>query len=103
MARIAFIGLGRMGSGMAARLLAAGHEVAVYNRSPEKAEALRAKGAHVGASARDAARGAEAVIAMTANDDSSREVWLGESGALAAGLPAGALAIECSTLSYDWV
>jgi 3-hydroxyisobutyrate dehydrogenase len=103
MARIGFIGVGRMGSGMAARLLAAGHDVAVYNRTLAKATPLREKGARVCHSARDAAVGAHAVIAMTADDDSSRAVWLGESGALAADLAPGTLAIECSTLSYDWV
>jgi hypothetical protein len=103
MARIGFIGLGRMGSGMAARLLAAGHDVAVYNRNPAKTAALHDNGAHVYHTARDAAAGAHAVIAMTADDDSSRAVWLGESGVLAAILAPGALAIECSTLSYDWV
>lgn len=102
MARIAFIGVGRMGSGMAARLLAAGHELAVYNRSLEKTETLREKGARVCLTARDAALGADVVISMTANDESSRAVWLGESGVLAAGLAPGGLAIECSTLSYDW-
>jgi 3-hydroxyisobutyrate dehydrogenase len=103
MARIGFIGLGRMGSGMAARLIAAGHEVAVYNRSLAKAAPLSEMGARVCHTARDAATGAHAVIAMTADDDSSRAVWLGENGALAANLAPGSLAIECSTLSYDWV
>src|SRR5690242_12396960 len=103
MARIGFIGLGRMGSGMAARLLAAGHDLAVYNRSYAKSAALREKGARVCHSARDAAVGAHAVIAMTADDDSSRAVWLGEKGVLAADLAPGTLAVECSTLSYDWV
>lgn len=103
MARIAFMGLGRMGSGMAARLLAAGHEVAVYNRSRERAEPLRAKGARVAMSPREAALGADAVLAMTANDESSRATWFGDHGALAAELAPGALAIECSTLSHEWV
>jgi 3-hydroxyisobutyrate dehydrogenase len=103
MARIGFIGLGRMGSGMAARLLAAGHDVAVYNRTIAKTAVLREQGARVYHTARDVAVDAHAVIAMTADDDSSRAVWLGESGALAATLAPGALAIECSTLSHDWV
>jgi 3-hydroxyisobutyrate dehydrogenase len=103
MARVAFIGLGRMGHGMAARLLAAAHDVAVYNRSISKTQALREKGARVCVSARDAASGADAVIAMTADDESSRAVWMGENGVLAAQLASGALAIECSTLSHEWV
>jgi 3-hydroxyisobutyrate dehydrogenase len=88
---------------MAARLLAAGHDVAVYNRSVSKTQGLREKGARVCVSPRDAATGAEVVIAMTADDESSRAVWMGESGVLAAQLASGALAIECSTLSHEWV
>ena len=103
MARVAFIGLGRMGSGMAGRLLAAGHDLAVYNRSVSKAQALRESGARICMSAREAAAGAEVVIAMTANDESSRAVWMEESGVLAAQLASGVLAIECSTLSHEWV
>jgi 3-hydroxyisobutyrate dehydrogenase len=88
---------------MAARLLAAGHDVAVYNRSVSKTQGLREKGARVCVSPRDAATGAEVVIAMTADDESSHAVWMGESGVLAAQLASGALAIECSTLSHEWV
>lgn len=101
--KVAFIGLGRMGSGMAARLLASGHDVAVYNRSPEKAEPLRERGARLCASPRNAAVGVDAVIAMTADDQTSRAAWMGERGVLAGDVPSGALAIECSTLSHDWV
>lgn len=91
-----------MGSGMAARMIAAGHEVAVFNRSIDKARALQARGAKVCASAREAATGAEAVITMTADDESSRAVWLGADGVLSARLAPNALAIECSTISHDW-
>src|SRR5689334_25443540 len=101
--RVAFIGLGRMGSGMAARMIAAGHAVAVFNRNLEKARALEPKGAKVCASAREAAMGAEAVVTMTADDESSRAVWMGTEGVLSARLAPKALAIECSTLSHDWV
>jgi 3-hydroxyisobutyrate dehydrogenase len=101
--KVAFVGLGRMGGGMAARLLAAGHDVRVYNRSPEKARALRERGARVCASAREAGEGAEAIVAMTADDSSSHAIWMGEAGVLAADIPSGAVAIECSTLSHDWV
>lgn len=103
MARVAFVGLGRMGSGIAARVLAAGHDVAVFNRSIEKTLALEKRGALVFDTAREAAAGADAVITMTANDESSRAVWMGDDGVLAAELRDGTLAIECSTLSYDWV
>jgi 3-hydroxyisobutyrate dehydrogenase len=102
MGPIAFCGLGQMGAGMARRLVGAGHDVAVWNRTRGKAEALREIGVRIADSPADAAAGAEAAFAMVADDDASRAVWLGPSGMLER-LPAGALAIECSTLSHDWV
>jgi 3-hydroxyisobutyrate dehydrogenase len=100
--RVAFIGLGRMGLAMAGRLLDAGHDVAVYNRTAGKAAPLTARGARLAASPGAAADGADAVFSMVADDAASRAMWLGDEGALAA-LAAKALVIECSTLSYDWV
>jgi 3-hydroxyisobutyrate dehydrogenase len=100
MARVAFIGLGRMGHGMAGRYLDAGFSVAVFNRSKAKAEDLIARGAQWATSPADAAIDAEAVVTMVADDAASRAVWLGEDGA-AATMKAGTLAIECSTVSYD--
>ena len=99
MARVAFIGLGRMGRGMAGRYLDAGFTVAVWNRSKAKAEDLIARGAHWATSPEDAAIDADAVVTMVADDEASRRVWLGEDGA-AANMKAGALAIECSTVSH---
>ena len=92
-----------MGAGMAGRLLGAGHEVAVFNRTPSRAAPLVRAGARLAGSPREACEKAEAVVAMTADDTSSRAMWLGEHGALAAGLAPQALAIECSTLSHAWV
>ncbi len=103
MARVAFIGLGKMGGGMAHRLLQAGHEVTVHNRTRAKAEALAERGASIAATPREAAAGADAVFAMVSDDRASRAVWLGPDGVLAAELGPGAFAIECSTLSHDWV
>lgn len=103
MKRIAFLGLGRMGAGMATRLLAVGHRLTVYNRTAARAEALVRAGAALAPTPRDACDGADAVFAMTADDGSSRAMWCGEDGALAARVARGALAIECSTLSHDWV
>lgn len=100
--KVAVLGLGIMGSGMARQLLAAGFDVAVWNRSCEKAEPLGDAGAHIGSTPADAATGAAIVVAMLANDDVSRTVWTGEDGALAAMAP-GAIAIESSTLTGDWV
>ena len=101
--RIAFLGLGKMGSGMAARLLVAGHTLSVYNRTLSRAEPLGRLGAQVTASARAASEKADIIIGMTADDESSRAMWLGEHGALAAANAPDALVIECSTLSHDWV
>jgi len=99
MARVAFIGLGRMGHGMAGRYLDAGFEVAVWNRSKAKADDLIARGARWAASPEDAAKEADAVVTMVADDEASRRVWLGKNGGAAA-MKAGALAIECSTVSH---
>ena len=111
MARIAFIGLGKMGLGMAGRLLVAGHQLNVYNRTPEKAAPLMAAGVRLCASPGEACGDADAVVSMVADDAASREIWFGADGVLAAmaaragsGTPGrGAFAIECSTLSHEWV
>jgi 3-hydroxyisobutyrate dehydrogenase len=99
MAHIAFIGLGRMGHGMAGRYLDNGFTVAVWNRSRSKADDLVARGARWAASPADAADGADAVVTMVADDEASRAVWLGQGGA-AAKAKTGTLAIECSTVSH---
>lgn len=103
MAKIAFLGLGKMGSGMASRLLAARHEVRVYNRTREKAERLGREGAVVCATPREASAGAAAIFGMCADDEASRWLWCGPDGVFSAELAPGAFAIECSTLSHDWV
>ena len=92
MTKLAFIGLGRMGHGMAGRYLDAGFAVAVWNRSKAKAEDLIARGARWAASPADAADGADAVVTMVADDEASRAVWLGKDGAAATMKP-GSLAI----------
>src|SRR5260221_13105552 len=78
MAKVAFVGLGRMGHGMAGRYLDAAFTVAVWNRSKAKAEDLIARGARWAASPADAADGADAVVTMVADDEASRAVWLGQ-------------------------
>jgi 3-hydroxyisobutyrate dehydrogenase-like beta-hydroxyacid dehydrogenase len=100
MTRVAFIGLGRMGHGMAGRYLDAGFTVVVWNRSKAKAEDLIARGAQWATSPEGAAIDADAVVTMVADDEASRRVWLGKDGA-AATMKAGTLAIECSTVSYQ--
>jgi 3-hydroxyisobutyrate dehydrogenase len=100
MTRVAFIGLGRMGHGMAGRYLDAGFTLSVWNRSRAKAEDLIARGARWATSPEDAAIDADAVVTMVADDQASRAVWLSKDGA-AATIKAGMLAIECSTVSYQ--
>ncbi|HEY2246394.1 MAG TPA: NAD(P)-dependent oxidoreductase [Bradyrhizobium sp.] len=99
MPRVAFIGLGRMGHGMAGRYLDAGFAVTVWNRSKAKADDLIARGAKRGSSPMRAAEDADAVVTMVAADEASREVWLTKDGA-AATMKTGTLAIECSTVSH---
>ena len=103
MAHIAFLGIGNMGSGMALRLLEAGHSVHAYNRTRSKVLGLVEKGAILAETPRQAAEGADAVISMVGDDLASRTVWLGNNGALSANPAKHAMMIECSTLSYDWV
>ena len=100
--RIAFLGLGIMGGGMARRLLAHGFPLTVFNRNPDKAAPFAAEGARIADSPRAAASGADVIISMVADDTASRGLWLGANGALA-GLAPGAVCIECSTLTVGWV
>jgi 3-hydroxyisobutyrate dehydrogenase len=99
---VAFLGLGIMGGGMTRRLLGAGVPLTVYNRNRARAEELVALGAKVADSPRAAAAGADIIIGMVADDVASRGIWLGENGALA-GAKKGAILIESSTLTVDWV
>ncbi len=108
---VAVLGLGIMGAGMARRLLDNGFPVTVWNRNPARSAALGDAGARIATDPADAVNGADVVIAMLSDDDASRAVWLGqaslgqaslgEGGALAA-MRAGAVGIECSTLTRDW-
>lgn len=99
MSVVAFIGLGVMGGPMAAHLAAAGHELAVYNRSIEKARAWCARSSgRVAAGADDAVRGAASVITMVPDDASLAELFL-RSSALLDALEPGALVVDHSTAS----
>jgi 3-hydroxyisobutyrate dehydrogenase-like beta-hydroxyacid dehydrogenase len=93
---IGFIGLGRMGAGMAANLLKAGHALTVYNRTPAKAHAFVAQGAKPAASVAEACRG-DAVVPMLADDAAVESVALAANG-ISASLATGALHISCSTI-----
>ena len=96
--KIGFLGLGNMGSAMARRLIAAGHEVTVWNRNRAKAEALASEGASVAATPAEAEQGKDAVVSMLFDDAANEEVLLGPDGALSAMEP-GTLHIACSTIS----
>ncbi len=99
MAKLAFIGTGVMGAPMAGHLVAAGHDVTVYNRTRAKAEAWAAKhGGGVAATPAEAAKGAEAVFTCVGNDDDLAAVTLGSDGAFAAMTP-GALFVDHTTVS----
>lgn len=102
MTSVAFLGLGVMGGGMASRLLSAGFAVSVWNRSADRAEALRELGATVGRSPREAAAGADVVITMVADDAAARTVWLEAEGAIG-GARQGAVLIDSSTVSPKWI
>jgi 3-hydroxyisobutyrate dehydrogenase len=96
MSTVAFIGLGAMGSRMAANLLAAGHKLRVYNRDRAKTKALADKGAAVCATPAETAKGAEFVVSIVADDAATRAVMLGADGAVA-GAAAGTILIDSST------
>ena len=100
--RIAFLGLGLMGGGMARRLLDAGFPLSVYNRSQEKTVSLAAAGAHVATSPREAAQRADVIFSMVADDNAARSLWLGENGALD-GAASGTVCVESSTVTVGWI
>ncbi|MBV9881087.1 MAG: NAD(P)-dependent oxidoreductase [Gemmatirosa sp.] len=100
--RIALLGLGVMGAGMAHRLLDAGLPLAVHNRTRSKAEPLGARGARIADTPREAAAGADVVIAMLADDGASCDTWLGADGALAGAAP-GTVLVEASTVTPEWI
>jgi 3-hydroxyisobutyrate dehydrogenase-like beta-hydroxyacid dehydrogenase len=89
-----------MGHGMAGRYLDSGFAVSVWNRSRAKADDLIARGARWADSPADAARDVDAIVTMVADDNASREVWLGKDGAATTARP-DTLAIECSTVSHQ--
>ncbi|MCH7888086.1 MAG: NAD(P)-dependent oxidoreductase [Proteobacteria bacterium] len=99
--KLAFIGLGNMGFPMAGHLAAAGHEVAVYNRTRAKAEAWTAKhGGRAAETPAKAAAGAEIVFACVGNDDDLRQVVQGGNGAFA-GMDKGAILADHTTASAE--
>ncbi len=102
MTHVTVLGLGIMGSGIAHNILKAGYPLTVYNRTKEKAASLIEAGAQWADSPAQAAQHAEVVISMVGDDVASRTMWLGADGAFAMMQP-HAIAVECSTLSLDWI
>ena len=100
--KIGFIGLGRMGQGIAGRVLGAGHELLVYNRTPEKAAALVKSGAKMAASVVAACAGREVVITMLADDAALDQVAHADGGLLKS-LPQGAIHVAMGTHSVDFI
>ena len=98
MSKITFIGIGVMGSSMAANLLKAGHEITVYTRTKAKAEKLLAQGAKWESSPAKASENAEIVISMVGYPRDVEEIYLGENGVLSA-LKSGSTIIDMTTSS----
>ena len=99
MATVAFLGLGVMGYPMAGHLVSKGHDVRVYNRTIAKAEAWVAQhGGNFGTTPREAAEGADIIMACVGNDDDLRTVCLGADGAFA-GMKPGAIFVDHTTVS----
>jgi 3-hydroxyisobutyrate dehydrogenase-like beta-hydroxyacid dehydrogenase len=96
--KIGFLGLGAMGTPMALRLIAAGHELSVWNRTEGRTKPLLREGAIAAATPAEAELGADAVITMLFDDEANEQVLFGPNGLLDA-LEPGALHISCSTIS----
>jgi 3-hydroxyisobutyrate dehydrogenase-like beta-hydroxyacid dehydrogenase len=103
MSKIAFLGLGAMGSRMAANLVKAGHDVTVWNRDAGKAEAFCKQGAAMAGTPKAAATGADIIFSMVTDDNAARMIWLDPDTGALAGMKAGSIAIECSTVTPAWV
>ena len=101
MKSIAVIGLGIMGHGIADNFLKSGYNVVVWNRTSDKAGDLVAKGAVLATTVTEAVQNADVIFEVTANDESSREIWLGKDGIVANASPLQYV-ITCATLSTDW-
>ncbi|HEX8771181.1 MAG TPA: NAD(P)-dependent oxidoreductase [Acidimicrobiales bacterium] len=100
MAQLAFLGLGQMGARMASRLLDAGHDVAVWNRTEGRTDDLVQRGARRATSPADAAAAADGVFTMLADPEALEAVVFGHDG-IAAGLGADSTLIDMSTVGPD--
>src|SRR6516225_7823792 len=96
--KVGFLGLGKMGTPIALRVLAAGHELSVWNRTEGRTDPLIREGAIAAGTPAEAELGADAVITMLFDDAANEEVIFGANGLMDA-LSPGALHISCSTIS----
>lgn len=103
MTKVALIGTGAMGSRVAARIMNAGHQVIVYNRTRERLAKLVSEGAEYVDSPRAAAERAEIVISMVTDDVAARAVWLAEQTGAVHGMQSGSVAVESSTVTPGWI
>lgn len=103
MTRIALLGLGAMGQRVARRVLSAGHDLVVWNRSGTAMEDMARAGARMAATPREAAAGAQVVWSIVYDDAASRRVWLDTDDGAVIGLASDAIAVESSTLSVATV
>jgi len=97
---IGFIGMGHMGSHMAQKLLDAGYQLTVYDRTKEKAKALGQQGAQVAQTPKDLAANCQVVLACVTDDEAQRDVMFGPDGVLT-GIHIGSVIIDLSTVSPD--
>jgi 3-hydroxyisobutyrate dehydrogenase-like beta-hydroxyacid dehydrogenase len=102
MSKIAFLGLGQMGGPMAARLLDAGHDLTVWNRTRERAAPLAERGAVVASTPGEAGAGVEIAVTMLATPEALEQVVLGEDG-LASAMGPGQVLIDMSTVGPQTV
>lgn len=100
--KVAFLGLGAMGSRMAGNLLSAGHDLTVWNRNPEACRCLVEAGARSSGSPNEAVSGADYIVTMVKDDAASRSIWFGTQGAIN-GVKPGAIVIESSTVTPGWI
>ena len=101
--KIAFLGLGAMGSRMAMNLLKAGYDVTVWNRTLKATDELVTLGANRAVTPAAAAAEADIVISMVSDDEASKSVWLDDKTGALHQMKSGAIAIESSTLSPHWI
>lgn len=101
--KIAFLGLGAMGSRKALNLIKAGYDLTVWNRTAKTAEEFVKHGAKQAMTPKEAATNADIVISMVRDNEASKDIWFNEATGAIAGMKKNAIAIESSTLTPGWI